>query len=90
MTERGLPKPTADVVFKRVDQEGVLVNLRTNRIFTLTETGTRFWELLAAGNDRAEIERRLLDEYDVEKPALVAQIDSLVRDLAAENLVDWS
>jgi hypothetical protein len=90
VTERGLPKPTPDVVFKRVEDEGVLVHLQTNRIFTLSDTGARFWELLAAGNERDEIERRLLDEYAVSRPALVAEIDALVRALAAEDLVDWS
>ena len=89
MTEEALPKPTADVVFKRVEEEGVLVHLRTNRIFSLTDTGARFWELLAAGNDRAAIEQQLLDEYDVSEPALRAEIDSLVRELAAEDLVAW-
>ena len=36
---------------------GVLVNLRTNRIFELNATGMRAWELIGEGHTRGEIER---------------------------------
>ena len=42
-----------------VDDEVVLVNLQTNRIFALNPTGARFWELLEGGAGRAEIEETL-------------------------------
>ncbi len=87
MPER-LFKPHPDVVFKLLDDEAVLVHLGTNRIFTLTETGARFWQLLTEGQDRSAIEDQLLDEYDVTRPELVAEIDSLARQLAAEGLVE--
>jgi hypothetical protein len=88
MTEGSLPRPDPNVVFKVLDQEAVLVHLGTNKIFTLTETGARFWQLLADGRDRPSIEQELLREYDVAEPELVAEIDSLLRELAAEGLVD--
>ncbi len=84
----GLFKPHPDVVFKFLDDEAVLVHLGTNRIFTLTQTGARFWQLLTEGKGRPAIEDQLLDEYDVTRPELIAEIDSLVRELAAEGLVD--
>jgi hypothetical protein len=85
-----LPRPSPDVVFKLLDQEAVLVHLGTNRIFTLTATGARFWQLLAGGSDREAIEEQLLAEYDVPKPELSGEIDSLVRDLTAEGLLTES
>jgi coenzyme PQQ synthesis protein D (PqqD) len=88
VTEGSLPQPNPSVVFKLLEQEAVLVHLETNRIFTLTETGARFWQLLAEGRDRPAIEQELLREYDVAEPELVAEIDSLLRELAAEGLVD--
>jgi hypothetical protein len=83
-------KPHPDVVFKLLDDEAVLVHLGTNRIFTLTPTGARFWQLLVAGNDRDAIAEQLLEEYDVSRPEVTAEIDALVRELAAEGLVDPS
>jgi hypothetical protein len=88
MTEGSLPRPDPNVVFKVLDQEAVLVHLESNRIFTLTETGARFWQLLVDGRDRPAIEQELLREYDVAEPELVAEIDSLLRELAAEGLDD--
>jgi Coenzyme PQQ synthesis protein D (PqqD) len=88
MTEGSLPRPNPNVAFKIVDDEAVLVHLETNRIFTLTETGARFWQLLAEGRDRPAIEQELLREYDVAEPDLVAEVDSLLRELAAEDLVE--
>ncbi len=90
MPEEPALQPHPDVVFKLLDNEAVLVHLGTNRIFTLSETGARFWQLLTAGRSRPEIEEQLLDEYDVARPELVAEIDSLVRGLAAEGLVNWT
>ena len=59
MADGGLPVPSPDVVARRVDDEVVLVNLQTNRIFALNSTGARFWELLEGGADRVEIEETL-------------------------------
>ena len=65
----------------------MLVHLKTNRIFSLSPTGARFWELLSDGQSRTEIEAELLREYDVTPEAVATEIDSLVRTLEAEQLV---
>jgi hypothetical protein len=43
---RGELRPEDDVVSRRLEDEVVLVHLRTNRIYKLNETGARLWELL--------------------------------------------
>ncbi|HEX5583909.1 PqqD family protein [Gaiella sp.] len=82
-----LPVPSPDVVSRRLGDEVVLVHLRTNRIFSLSPTGARLWELLSDGMSRPEIEQQLRDEYDVSREAVSAEIDSLVATLEAEALV---
>ena len=82
-----LPLPSPDVASRRLGDEVVLVNLKTNRIFSLSPTGARFWELLSDGRTRPEIEAELLDEYDVSREEVSAEIDSLVRMLRTEDLV---
>jgi hypothetical protein len=83
-----LPAPSAAVVSRRLGDEIVLVHLETNRIFSLSPTGARLWELLSAGRSRPEIERQLREEYDVSPEAVSAEIDSLVTLLEAEALVE--
>jgi len=82
-----LPTPSPDVVSRRLGDEVVLVHLKTNRIFSLSPTGARFWELLSDGLTRPEIERRLLQEFDVSRGDASAEIDSLVTTLRGEALV---
>ena len=57
---------TTDVVFRRIEDEMVLVNLKTDQIFTLNETAAQFWELLAQGLDIDTIREQLLSVYDVD------------------------
>ena len=72
------PTPDPDVAFQRVGDEVVLVHLKTNQIFALNETGARFWELLAEGRDRPEIEGALLAEFDVSPRRSPREIDALL------------
>ena len=83
---RGL-RPSQDVVFRRLEDEGVLVHLGTNQIYALNRTGARFWELLEAGHGRAEIARELLREFDVSEPELEQEIGTLLASLVSEGLV---
>lgn len=76
-----------DVVARRMDDEVVLVHLRTNEIYTLNATAGRFWELLGSGLDRDAIKRAMRDEFDVEEPRLDEEIDALVADLSRQGLV---
>jgi hypothetical protein len=86
----GLPAVNPDVVHQRVGDEVVLVHLKTNQIFALNETGARFWELLAAGGTRSEIEAAMVAEFDVEQQALRVEIDDLLVALAREGIVRHS
>jgi hypothetical protein len=86
---RGEPplRRAADVAARRLGDEIVLVNLRTNLIFELNRTGARLWELLADGCDRLEIERRMMEEFDVGRDALRGEIDGILSSLGEAGLV---
>jgi hypothetical protein len=79
-------KPHDEVVHQRLEDSTVLVHLRTNRIYALNTTGTRFWELMAEGHSRQEIRDRLLAEFDVSEDDLDQEIDRLVSELLSEGL----
>jgi Coenzyme PQQ synthesis protein D (PqqD) len=80
-------EPADDVVGQRLGDEVVLVNLKTNRIFELNRTGSRFWDLLHEEGGRDQIEARLREEFDVGEERLAAEVDALIESLAAEDLV---
>lgn len=81
------PKPHPDVVWRRVGDEAVLVNLKTNRIYSLNHTGARLWELIDAGHDREAAEAALLSEFDVEEGELRNEVAAVLEELAREGLI---
>jgi hypothetical protein len=80
-------EPTKDVVGQRLGDEIVLVNLQTNRIFELSRTAGRFWELLQSDTDRDRIQRQLLEEFEASEEQVSGEVDRLISSLAAEGLV---
>jgi hypothetical protein len=82
-----LPSPHSRVLARRLGDELVLVHLDTNQIYTLNETGARFWELLAERSDREGIEAALEAEFDVTSDEVSAEVDRLVAELASLDLV---
>jgi Coenzyme PQQ synthesis protein D (PqqD) len=76
-----------DVVSRKIADRLVVVNLQTNRIYELNPTATRLWELLETGHDRAELERVMLEEFDVHGSELSANLDETLAALSTEGLI---
>jgi hypothetical protein len=76
-----------EVVSRKVGDRLVVVNLQTNRIYELNPTASRLWELLETGRERAELERAMLDEFDVAQPELSGQLDETLAVLSSEGLI---
>jgi len=91
--ESGNPGPDAlrqhaQVVSSKLGDGGVLVHLRTNRIFELNATGYRVWELIGEGLGIAAIEQRLAGEFAVTPDRLQTEVHDLVAALVGEGLLD--
>lgn len=80
-------RASSDVVYNRVGDQGMLVHMQTNQIYELNHTGARFWELLSAGHDRVEIQRIMLQEFDVTEADVAAEIDTMIASLTKEGLI---
>ena len=80
-------RPDPDVVSRRLADEVVLVNLRTNRIFALNRSAARFWELFDEGRPRDEIADALVSEFEVARERVDGEIDGLLSSLRNEGLV---
>lgn len=77
----------ADVVFREVAGETVILDLESQRYFSLDPVGTRMWVLLAELGSLPAVRERLLAEFDVEPRRLSADLDDLVSHLLAEGLL---
>jgi len=80
-------RPAPGVLAKRVDDEIVLVNMETNRIYELNRTAASLWDLLGGGATSAELSERMAAEFDIEQEQLSSEIDEVLRQLAMERLI---
>ncbi|MDQ3421350.1 MAG: PqqD family protein [Acidobacteriota bacterium] len=76
------------MVSSQLGDAGVLVHLRTNRIFEVNATGLRIWELAGQGRTLAEMEDTLRGEFDVEPARLRTELLDLVSELSREGLLE--
>ena len=81
-------RPSTDTVARRMDDQYVLVQLQTNRIYELNRTGARLWELLETGHDLEQAQEQMLLEFDVDERRLRDEVSTLMRDLVAKGLVE--
>jgi Coenzyme PQQ synthesis protein D (PqqD) len=83
-------KPVPQVLARRMPGGTVLVNLASNRIFELNETGARVWELMSAGLDRDQLIEQLVQEFAVDAARASVELDTLLARLEREGLLSTS
>jgi hypothetical protein len=76
-----------DVLFRELEGEGVLLDLETERYFTLDDVGARMWHLLQEHEEVEAVVERLLDEYDVDETTLRRDLAELITKLSKAGLV---
>ena len=74
-----------DVVFENFGDETILLNLQSGRYFSLTPTGTYYWECISQGVGDVEAAARLCAAYP-DAPVTPA-LEALLADFLAENLI---
>jgi hypothetical protein len=83
-------RSSPDALATRIGDEIVLVDLKTDKIYSLNRTAARIWELMCADCDRAEVERHMLEEFDVARGELAEAIDELVTSMTQDGLLSRS
>jgi len=81
-------KAAPDVLFRLVGDEGVLLNLRTQRYLGVNPVGARVWTLLEPGETIQAAYETLLREYDVEPGALRLDLDRFIGQLVEHELIE--
>jgi hypothetical protein len=79
--------PAPDVVARQLGESAVLIDLTTNRIYTLNRTAARLWALLGHGAMVSSLLATLRAEFDAPADRIQHEVGDLVRELLAEGLV---
>jgi hypothetical protein len=80
-------KPDPDVICRGLGDSAVLLHLTTNEIFELNATGYRIWQMLGEGLGREEMRSRLMREFNVAREQVEGELDELLAQLSARQLV---
>ena len=84
-SERFKPEPLVLSVVR--DRDAALLDLRSQRCFTLNEVGTRIWVLLSRGTEQAVIAELLAEEYDAPFDVIVDDTQAILAALSRARLV---
>jgi Coenzyme PQQ synthesis protein D (PqqD) len=88
LTLRDSMNVAPDVLFRELDGEAVLLNLKTGTYFGLDAVATRMWQLISEQHALARVLDAIADEYDVAPQALETDLLSLGRKLCASGLCE--
>lgn len=76
-----------DVLMRELDGESVILDLASENYYGLDDIGTRIWQLLNSSNTVQEAYDSLLLEYDVEPKRLQQDMQELITQLVAKDLL---
>lgn len=85
---RSCVKAGGDVVFRDLDGEMVLLDLRSGVYFSLDAVGARIWQLLQQRASLDRVRDVLVDEYEVSAPQCAVDLLTFVAVLHDRELVE--
>ncbi len=59
-----------------------------NGMIKLNETGRIIWDMLAEGSERADIVKRICDEYEADVSTVEADVDAFINTLQGANILE--
>lgn len=80
-------RPSADVIFRELEAEAVLLDLASGHYFGLNAVGTRIWLLLENGATVDSVAGGVAAEFDGDRDEIARDVVELLTELAARRLV---
>lgn len=90
MNKQTLPKKVKisdDVLFQEIDNEYVLLNMKTELYFGLNDIGAKVWQLISQDSATDTLIEKILLEYDVAPDTVASDIAQLLDELNKEELI---
>lgn len=74
------------MLFRQLDQEAVLLDLKSGTYFGLNDVGARAWQLILEHGQLSQVLDALLQEYEVESTIVERDLLELAGQLVARQL----
>ena len=75
------------VVYETIEDETIVINMRTGTYYSLRGSGSELWSLIELGIDRPRLAAYALERWDGETDEIEAGVAELVDELLSEGLV---
>ena len=75
------------MLYQEVEDELVLLDLKSQQYYGLDGMGSRMWNLLVEHGNIAAVADKMCEEYEVEREDVLRDIESMVGDFRAAGLV---
>jgi hypothetical protein len=76
------------MVWRVVDKEVVLLDLRASRYFIVNSSGSLLWKMLAEGSTPARLSGELIHSYSVDRARASEDVDRFVSELDSLGLLE--
>lgn len=77
-----------EVVSQVIDDEAIIINMNTGCYYSLNKTGAEIWDCIGQVSTVAEIVGMLQCRYDCEATDVTDQVEKLLVELEAEQLIE--
>ena len=81
-------RPAHGAIFATLTDGAVVLDIQTKKYFSLNDTGAVVWACIRDGLNADEMVAALLRDYDVEEEDARSAVESLLRSLEAEQLIE--
>lgn len=76
-----------DVLYQEVQDELVLLNLKSQKYYGLDSIGARMWHLLVEQGDTGAVADRICSEYDADRGQVLHDLQAMIHEFHAAGLV---
>ncbi len=81
------PSRGSDVIWRKLGDETVLLNVKTENYYSLNEVGARIWELIDGQTTARDIAAKIAEEFDAPVEEVEIDVRTLLRELEQQELV---
>src|SRR6185312_4432625 len=78
---------TADVLCQSVEDEMVLLDLKSQRYYGLDDVGARIWQLLQESGSPEEVANQICKEYDGDQKQILGDVEGMIQDFLEQGLI---
>ena len=86
----GAYRHNPDTAWRRIEDESVVLDLKSSAYYSLNDTASVVWEALGEGLTPRQAAERLCEEFEEKPESVLRDVESVVDELIKERLIQRS